>query len=98
MTFKRFIELPIGKHSFFLFGPRQTGKTTLIQSLLKDRNVFFINLLQNDHFFKYKTHLSLLREEIEYFITKHGQGIVYMDEIQKLPELLGEVHNLIEKY
>ena len=51
----RSIKLPIGAHNFFLFGPRQTGKTTLIKSLLENSNTFTINLLLNDQYFKYKT-------------------------------------------
>jgi predicted AAA+ superfamily ATPase len=36
-VFKRLLSPPVGRHSFFLFGPRQTGKTTLIEGLLDAR-------------------------------------------------------------
>lgn len=95
---KRLINLPIGKNSFFLFGPRQTGKTTLINELIQNKNTIVINLLHNDEFLKYKSDPSLLRDEIDFFIQKNKTGIVFIDEIQKSPELLDEAHSLIEKY
>ena len=98
MKFKRTINLPVGKNSFFLFGPRQTGKTTIVQESIENQNVFSINLLYNDQFLKYKTNPSLLRYEIDFFIQENKKGIVFIDEIQKLPELLDESHALIEKY
>ena len=59
---KRALKLPANK-SFFLFGPRQTGKTTLINSVFKDK-VYRINLLLSDQFFKYSKDPSLLRREV----------------------------------
>lgn len=58
----RTLKLPVNK-SFFLFGPRQTGKTTLINSVFKDK-VYRINLLLSDQFFKYSKDPSLLRREV----------------------------------
>ncbi len=97
MLLKRLIKLPVGKNSFFLFGPRQTGKTTLVETAIQNLKVFEINLLHNDTFLKYKTRISLFRDEINFFIKKTNKGIVFIDEIQKLPELLDEIHYLIEK-
>ena len=59
---RRTLKLPVNK-SFFLFGPRQTGKTTLINSVFKDK-VYGINLLLSDQFFKYSKDPSLLRREV----------------------------------
>ena len=65
---KRLIKLPVGKYSFFLFGPRQTGKTTLINSLLSpDFPVIRLNLLLTKTLIKYKTNPSLLHDEIEFY-------------------------------
>jgi len=53
--YPRLLELPIGKKSFFLFGPRQTGKSTLISSHLKNRPHLSINLLERDSLLLYKS-------------------------------------------
>lgn len=76
--------------SYFLFGPRQTGKTTLVNSLLSQYR--FINLLKNSDFQRYSTNPSLLREEVQ-----AEDRIVVIDEIQLIPELLNEVQVLIEE-
>jgi predicted AAA+ superfamily ATPase len=59
---KRLVKLPENK-SFFLFGPRQSGKTTLVNSVFKSR-IYKINLLLSDQFFKYSKDPSLLRKEV----------------------------------
>ena len=58
----RNLKLPINK-SFFYLGPRQSGKTTLINSVFNDK-VYKINLLLSDQFFKYSKDPSLLRREV----------------------------------
>ncbi len=88
----RILKLPTDK-SFFLFGPRQTGKTTLINSIFKDK-VYKINLLQSDQFFKYSKTPSLLRREV--MEKKKSITHVVIDEIQRVPELLNEVQYLID--
>ena len=89
---KRVLNLPslLEKKSFFLFGPRATGKTTLIQSSLPQAQI--IDLLES------RTYRALLRDpgRLEEMTTKGG-GVVVIDEVQKLPELLDEVHRLIQK-
>ncbi len=77
------------KKSHFLFGPRQTGKTFLIQNSLKGARVY--DLLDTSIFLA----LSRNPERIEQEITP-GDRLVVIDEIQRLPELLNEVHRLIE--
>lgn len=76
--------------SCFLFGPRQTGKTSLIQHTFK--NVPFYNLLDSPTFLKLSRSPHILKEEISL-----GTPIVVIDEIQKLPSLLDQVHLLIEE-
>ena len=80
----------LSQKSFFLFGPRGSGKTTLIDLSLKDALV--IDLLHS------KTYTRLLRNpsQLEELVIRDDQ-IVVIDEIQKLPALLDEVHRLIQK-
>lgn len=81
------------KKSIFLFGPRQTGKTTLIRHLFP--NSRFYNLLHSDVFFKLSARPALLREELKKIAPAEQPVIV--DEIQKLPVLLDEIHGIIEE-
>ena len=78
------------KKSYFLFGPRQTGKTSLIQHTLNEHRYY--NLLQTDVYLKLSRAPQRLRQEIT-----DDDRVVIIDEIQKLPILLDEVHNLIEE-
>ncbi|MFN7904899.1 MAG: ATP-binding protein [Pseudobdellovibrionaceae bacterium] len=82
--------LPIPTKSFFLLGPRATGKSTWLRDQVKPD--FMIDLLRSRDFRDYSTDLNLLREVIE---ANPKYKVVVIDEIQKLPELLDEVHSLI---
>ena len=78
------------EESVFLFGARQTGKTTLLLSLFPDSR--FYDLLESDTYERLRRNSSLLRQEL----ASAGAGeIVIIDEIQLIPELLNEVHWLI---
>ncbi|MBI5192922.1 MAG: ATP-binding protein [Nitrospirae bacterium] len=91
--------MPIGKHSFFLFGPRQTGKTTLVQTILSSGTPHFsVNLLEIETYVKYSRDPALFHQEIEFWLRKHSSGVVFVDEIQKLPLLLDQIHAMIETY
>ena len=75
------------KSSYFLFGPRATGKSTLIREhkkILKN-NVNYINLLDSKLYLRLKADPSLLNSIA---LKKY----VIIDEIQKIPLLLNEVH------
>lgn len=88
----RTLNLPelLEKKSFFLFGARATGKTTLIQASLP--NALIIDLLYA------RTYSALLKDPSALGdICRSSQGIIVIDEIQKLPGLLDEVHRLIQK-
>ena len=86
--------LPLsGVETFFLWGPRQTGKTTLLKQRYPQGR--WINLLRSDEFRRYATRPELLRLEIEADPSDPARQIV-IDEIQKVPALLDEVHGLIE--
>ena len=93
---KRQIKLPKTR-SFFLFGPRQTGKTTLIQQLFA-KKIYSINLLLNDQFFKYSKQPGLLRYEVEKKLKTKEIETVFVDEIQRLPLLLNEVQYLLDNH
>lgn len=78
------------KRSLFLFGPRQTGKSTVVRQQLPGARQ--INLLESD------TYLALHRapQRLREWCTERGELIV-IDEIQKLPQLLDEVQLGIEE-
>lgn len=95
----RLLDLPLERKSVFLFGPRQVGKSTLIKHLLANRPHYIeINLLKGDVLMKYKRNPSLLRAETDFLARSRESILVFIDEIQKCPELLDEVHYLIETY
>jgi predicted AAA+ superfamily ATPase len=89
--YKRVLSLISPKKSFFLWGQRQTGKSSLLTETFK--NDLYINLLESDLFLEYSTRPSLLRERLNHL--KAGE-IVIIDEVQKIPSLLDEIQNLIE--
>lgn len=83
------INKTLSRKSVFLFGPRQSGKSSLIRQTLPKANVF--DLLKADTFLR----LSQNPQYIEQVCT--GEQPIVIDEIQKLPSLLDEVHRLIEE-
>ncbi len=92
--FKRSLELPApGTESFFLWGPRQTGKSTLLRSSYGSGH--WVDLLRADEFRRYTTRPERLRQELDSSGVEKGAQIV-IDEIQKVPALLDEVHWMIE--
>ena len=91
----RSIKVPT-QRSFFLFGPRMTGKSTWIQSEFK--SALRIDLLEEQNFLVYLSHPEELEKEVLAYYKKHPKGWVVIDEIQRVPALLNEVHRLIEKY
>lgn len=80
------------EESVFLFGARQTGKTTLLLKLFP--NSRFYDLLETDVYERIRRNPSLLRQELA---TATKGEIVIIDEIQLIPELLNEVHWLITR-
>ena len=79
------------KKSCFLLGPRQTGKSSLIKHDLAKYPVY--NLLDNETFLKLSHSPQKIRQEL-----KPDKKIIIIDEIQKIPTLLDEVHLIIEEY
>jgi predicted AAA+ superfamily ATPase len=89
MEVQRLLKKP--DDSFFLFGPRGVGKSTWLKSALPAK--IEINLLRSDVYLKYLSKPSHLREVVAPL--KKGEW-VWIDEVQKVPALLDEVHDLIE--
>jgi len=89
---ERFLDLPflLQKKSHFLFGPRQTGKTSLIRHSLK--GVKSYDLLDNSVYLSLSQDPGRIAQEIN-----PRDKIVVVDEIQRLPVLLNEIHRLIEE-
>ncbi|MFY9341355.1 MAG: AAA family ATPase [Planctomycetota bacterium] len=87
--YSRLLALP--EASFFLFGPRGTGKSSWVKAALP--NAVVVDLLEAD------THNRLqgAPERLEGMLPPGHKGWVVIDEIQKVPALLDEVHRLIEK-
>ncbi|MEA1878983.1 MAG: AAA family ATPase [Bacteroidota bacterium] len=87
------VELPPGQ-SAFLWGPRKTGKTTFLRQRFPDSLVF--DFLQTDRFLAFSNSPSLLREQIAAAAEEQLHHPIILDEVQKVPMVLDEVHWLIE--
>lgn len=86
--YPRILKAP-GEKSFFLFGPRGTGKTAWVRSQLPD--ALYLDLLESE------TYARLLArpDRLESYAVDDAQWVV-IDEVQRVPALLDEVHRLIE--
>ncbi|WP_341752437.1 ATP-binding protein [Candidatus Tisiphia endosymbiont of Dioctria rufipes] len=96
MTVKRYLnlDLPQGQ-SAFLWGARKTGKTTFLHQ--KFPHAIFIDLLQSEVFAKYSLNPHYIRLEILAIPEEKRCGmVIVIDEIQKIPQILNEVHWMIE--
>lgn len=87
MKFNRQLVPP--KASFFLFGPRATGKSTWLRDQVQPN--LTIDLLRSSDFLRFSNHPEELRANVEGSRPKR----VVIDEIQKVPSLLDEVHSLL---
>ncbi len=81
----------VARRSVFLFGARQTGKSTLLRSTFPEAR--FVDLLEADTFRGLAFRPESLRESL-----RARSGLVVIDEIQKLPALLDEVQLLIDRH
>ena len=86
----------IEKKSFFLLGPRATGKSFLIHQELGER-ALILNLLRSDLYLRLSQSPWELEAIIEAALDGKKDPIIVIDEVQKLPNLLDEVHRLIEE-
>lgn len=95
MRYTRILDLDklLKKKSFFLFGPRASGKTTLIHAQLAP-NVPILDLLETELFLR----LTNNPGDLESILCAYeDHSLVVIDEVQRIPDLLNEVHRLIEK-
>lgn len=86
----RFFDQP--SSHFFLFGPRGTGKSTWLRRRFKD--ALWIDLLSPDELRLFSARPELLREAVR---GARERPAVVIDEVQKVPDLLSVVHQLIEE-
>lgn len=88
---ERILDLPalLKKKSYFLFGPRLTGKTSLIHHTLKEARVY--DLLDTSIYLALSQNPARIAQEV-----MPKDKIIAIDEIQRIPDLLNEVHRLIE--
>ena len=89
--YPRSLEIPsTGRQSFFLFGPRGTGKTTLLKQRFPD--AVHLDLLDHALYLELLARPQRLRD----LIPRGHDGWVVVDEVQRTPLVLNEVHRLIE--
>ena len=87
------------KESYFIFGVRGSGKSALIRKSIQTlKNVIYIDLLKEDEFLSYLQSPSTLRANVVAELERHKRVIVVIDEVQRVPSLLNEVHSAIEEY
>lgn len=78
--------------SFFLFGPRGTGKTSWVKKYFKE--ALYIDLLKHSDYLLLQANPS----KLENIVLAHDSPWVIIDEVQRVPELLNEAHRLIEHH
>ena len=88
--YKRLFHIESEKQSVFIFGPRGTGKTSWLKAHYKD--ALYFDLLYSETYTEFLGNPSLLESRIP----SQFNNWVIIDEIQKVPALLNEVHRLIE--
>jgi predicted AAA+ superfamily ATPase len=88
--FQRMLSPPASEQSYFLFGPRGTGKTNWVKSFYK--SALYFDLLESGLYTNLLARPSLLEE----LIPPRFSDWIVIDEIQRVPELLNEIHRLIE--
>lgn len=93
--YPRSVKLP-GSNSFFLFGPRGTGKSTLLQKELPSDRALWIDLLDPDQEAEYQMHPGRLLERWQ--AAEPRPAWIVIDEVQKAPKLLDVVHQAIERH
>ncbi len=85
--------------SFFLFGARGTGKSSLLRAEFEKNCLLWVNLLDSRDYLKYSKSPAILGSEIRELLRSErskANKIIVLDEIQKVPALLDEVHKLLE--
>lgn len=95
MQYKRLLKMKLPKkQSAFLWGARKTGKSTYLHENFSDSAYF--DLLRSDLYINYSKEPYLFREEVLTLPKEKLSKHIIIDEVQKIPLLLDEVHYLIE--
>jgi len=89
--YKRTLENKLPEKSFFLFGPRQVGKSTLLK---KEKADLTIDLLDPELQLAYNKNPNLLRQQIDEI---KSSGVIFIDEVQRVPKILDIIHSLMEQ-
>jgi predicted AAA+ superfamily ATPase len=87
--------LPLPERSFFLFGPRGTGKTTWLRQQIPIRSTYWLDLLQQGELVRLLRDPGRFTQEVE--ALPRGRWVV-IDEVQRLPVLLDAVQDLIARH
>ena len=95
MYIERTIQLPKNKN-FFLFGPRQTGKSTLLKTEFPLGKTLYYDLLKSEIYRKLLARPEIFRNEVTAALKTKDLSHIIIDEVQKIPQLLDEVHALVE--
>jgi predicted AAA+ superfamily ATPase len=90
---KRVQDILDNRISIMLLGPRQTGKTTFIKALLDDTDYLEYNFMESRVRRRFERNPSLIIDEIE----GAGKSIIFIDEVQKVPEVLDNIQILIDE-
>jgi len=94
--FQRLLEIALpARQSAFLWGARKTGKSTYLRTAFPDSVSF--DLLDTDVMLEFAKRPGLLRERLLAMPARQLQAPVIIDEVQKVPQLLDEIHWLIEQ-
>jgi uncharacterized protein len=88
--YDRLLKYPKNK-SFFLFGPRGTGKSSWVRQQFPD--TLYFDFLESNIYYQ----LSASPQRLDQWIPPNHDHWVVLDEVQKIPDILNEVHRLIEK-
>lgn len=92
---ERILNMELPEHqSAFLWGARKTGKTTYLESKFPESIRY--NFLETDLFLDFSKQPSLLREQLLARDEKELRNPIILDEVQKIPQIMDEVHWLIE--
>lgn len=95
MSIKRYLKLDLPEgQSAFLWGARKTGKSTFLKQHYP--NSLFIDFLDSETLHKFTEKPYLLREIVESFPEEKLKVPIIIDEVQKVPQILNDVHSLIE--
>ena len=92
--FERYLQNRLPKTSFFLFGPRQVGKSTLLHN---EKPHLIIDLLDPELQLAYNKTPNLMRQQVDDLVHDGRDKKILIDEIQRVPKLLDIVHALMEQ-